>query len=200
MTRGHTPPSTLTSEDILALGEVRRDIWTNGLYGFLGGGATAYVLHRGALFARDRKVISASLNRNTAFASVMLGAALGSFLLSTTTGKNSVHNLHPIFERGAQPVAVGKNREEDKEYSYQRSRARATTGRNEELERNQLVRKNSAYGAQFGGEDPDEKVNRLELERNRIMRRASLTRNLKEGQGLNDSHGGHWVEDKFNKG
>lgn len=171
MTRGHTPPDTLTAEDILSLREIRRDIWTNGAIGFFGGGAIGYLLHRGAVAARDRKYFHASLNRNTAFASCMLGAALGSFVLSTTAGKNSVHNIHHVFERGAQPLAVEKDGDKER-YSKIVTGAKA---RNEE------------------------NVDRGELERNRILRRATLSRKFKEGQGLNDSHGGHWVEDKFRK-
>ena len=36
---------------------------------------------------------------------------------------------------------------------------------------------------------------RLERERNRILRRASLSKTLRSGHGLNDAHGGNWVRD-----
>ena len=33
MTRGLVPPDTLTKDDIRTLGDVRRDIWSNGIVG-----------------------------------------------------------------------------------------------------------------------------------------------------------------------
>merc|ERR1712125_271641 len=47
------------------------------------------------------------LSRNTAFLSVMIGGAIGSFGFATAAEKNSVHNLHDVFERGKKDVVVG---------------------------------------------------------------------------------------------
>lgn len=171
MNRGNYPPPTLTSEDILSLTHVRRGLYVSAAKGFLVGASSGYLLHRMAVVAHGRKLVSLTLNRNTAFASVMLGSALGSFLMATIEGKNNVHKLHPIFERGKTLP------DDDHSLSYSQ-RLRAT----EEQQ----------------GVDP-ETADRLELERNRIMRRASLSRSIKGGHGLNDSHGGQWAQDEFRK-
>jgi hypothetical protein len=175
--RGNTsPPPTLTSEDILSLTQVRRGIYLNAAKGLLMGASSGYLLHRLAMVANRRKIVSLTLTRNTAFASVMLGSALGSFLFATIEGKNNVHKLHPIFERGKTLPQTSDNEDLDLSYS-QRLRAMEQQQKQQE------------------GVDP-ETADRLELERNRIMRRASLSRSIKAGHGLNDSHGGQWVHDE----
>jgi len=172
MTRGHTPPDTLTAEDFMSLAQVRKDIWTNAMKGFGFGAASGYLLHRGAVFANQKKWITAGLGRNTVFASVMVGASLGSFLFATSQGKNSVHTLYPLFERSKKTVTVPKDGDDDLELN------KLLTEREKQL---RLREANSA---------------RIELERNRILRRASLNSTIKGGHGLSDSHGGHWVQDK----
>ncbi|CAB9511502.1 expressed unknown protein [Seminavis robusta] len=160
MTRGHSPPSSLTSEDIVSLAMVRRDIWKSAMTGFVVGGTGSFLLHKTAeyLSKHRSKVLPLTLTRNTAFATVMMGASLGSFLAATTTGKNQVHHLHPIFQRG-----------------------------NTNANTVPLVN-----AVDISPEDAE----RLERERNRIMRRASLNQAIRApGHGLNDSHGGHWVQD-----
>jgi hypothetical protein len=177
MSRGNSsPPPTLTSEDILSLTQVRRGIYWSAAKGFLVGASSGYLMHRMAIFANQSKVVSLTLNRNTAFASVMFGSALGSFLMATMEGKNNVHKLHPIFDRGSTKPLHEDDEDHFRSYS-QRLRAMED---------------------QQGGVDP-ETADRLELERNRIMRRASLSRSIKAGHGLNDSHGGQWVQDEFRK-
>ena len=202
MTRGLTPPSTLTSEDVMALAQVRKDIWVNAAQGFLLGGSSSYLLHRAAKLAQDKQWIKIlpTLSRNTAFASVMVGASLGSFVFATTTGKNSVHTLHPIFSRGARPQAVPAD-DHDKNVTYQDAQYRAQAHEDLRDIKNRslsLARTRTHVREQLV--DDEEKTGRVELERNRVMRRASLTRNFQAGHGLNDSHGGHWVpEDQFRK-
>ena len=93
------------------------------------------------------------------------GGALGSFLMSSATGKNQVHNLHPIFE-------VGKREPSDGLTEYQRSLQQAqesTPNTNTQLP--------------------------LELRKNRTIRRNTMRETIEKGHGLSDSHGGQWVED-----
>ena len=43
-------------------------------------------------------------------------------------------------------------------------------------------------------QDGDEKLSTDELKHNRVLRRKTLQNALESHSGLNDSHGGHWVE------
>ena len=103
MTRAFTPPETLSDDDIRTIANVRRDIWSNAFYGMGVGILSGAALHGLGSLAQSRGMIR-GLNRNTAFMSVLGGGALGSFLMATVTGKNQVHNLHPIFEVGKRQV------------------------------------------------------------------------------------------------
>jgi len=104
---------TLSKEDVRTIADVRRDIWTSGFKGMAYGSVGGLTLHtitrlahkslsdaaRGKLvFPGSNKPIF--FNRNTAWFSFMAGGALGSFVLATTTGKNKVHTMHPVFEVG----------------------------------------------------------------------------------------------------
>ena len=107
---------------------------------------------------------SKKLNRNTALLSLLLGGALGSFLAAATTGKNQVHTLHPIFQAGSTTTTT------------------TTTISNDDNSKQQ----------QQQGEDA--KLSTDELKQNRVLRRKTLQNALESHSGLNDSHGGHWVE------
>lgn len=100
MSRAHNPPDTLTKEDRKTIGEVRRDIWVEGFYGMAVGSVSCLLLHSALVFAGRRRSLPFTLDRNTAMATFLGGGAAGAFVLSTTKGKNIVHLLHPIFERG----------------------------------------------------------------------------------------------------
>jgi hypothetical protein len=111
---------------------------------------------------------SAKLNRNTLFLSVLGGGAFGSFLFAVTMGKKQVHNLHSIFQVGANPKG-------DLDY-YQRTLQNTTEG----------------------GEDSREApvpnaVDLEKLEQIRVIRRRTVSDSIRTGHGLSDSHGGHWV-------
>jgi hypothetical protein len=104
MSRAFTPPETLSKEEIRTIADVRRDIWTNSFRGLCIGTVAGFAIHATAHMGHRRGLWKMSfLNRNTAFLSVLLGGAVGSFVMSVTTGKNEVHNLHPIFQVGARP-------------------------------------------------------------------------------------------------
>eukprot|EP00546_Thalassionema_frauenfeldii_P007495 CAMPEP_0178914984 /NCGR_PEP_ID=MMETSP0786-20121207/11753_1 /TAXON_ID=186022 /ORGANISM="Thalassionema frauenfeldii, Strain CCMP 1798" /LENGTH=128 /DNA_ID=CAMNT_0020588001 /DNA_START=149 /DNA_END=535 /DNA_ORIENTATION=+ len=102
MSRSFTPPDTLSQDEIRTIADVRRDIWTNSFRGMGYGAATGVAGHSILSFLVSRDIVpKMKLNRNTATFTVLLCASLGSFLAATVTGKNAVHNLHPIFEVGA---------------------------------------------------------------------------------------------------
>jgi hypothetical protein len=88
------------------MADVRRNIWTSGFKGLGYGSAIGFIGYACSSFIYNRlddvrkKKVPIQFNRNTAFFAVMCSGALGSFLMSTTTGKNSVHEMHPIFEIG----------------------------------------------------------------------------------------------------
>lgn len=158
------PPDTLSKEDIRTIADVRRSIWTDGFTGLLYGSLTGYVLHTFAKLAHNRLPDPAKarlhapgdtplkFSRNTAFLSVMIGGAVGSFVMATAAGKNRVHELHSIYDAGKVPSAL------------------VTPEQAREKEINEFVRR-------------------------KMSRRETMKKRLKEGHGLSDSHGGHWVED-----
>jgi hypothetical protein len=133
----------------------------------------------------------AKLNRNTLFMSVLGGGALGSFMFAVTTGKNQVHNLHSIFQVGANPTG-------DLDY-YQRTLQKARE-RGEDiraLEHSRLTDHPPTTDASVtNNTNPNEKTVDLEkLEQIRIIRRKTVNDSFRTGHGLSDSHGGHWVPD-----
>jgi len=166
MSRAFTPPDSLSKEDRLAMANLRRDVWTSGFKGLFYGLSSGFVLHTTARFldqyideSTKKKIIGSSrqinFNRNTAFLSVLLGGAMGSFIGATVAGKNGVHNLHRVMEKGKTDTStpyqqvINRAREEDLEAETRRTR--------------------------------------------RIARRLTIAKHLEEGNGLSDSHGGHWL-------
>ena len=149
MSRAFIPPDTLTKDDRRALADVRRAIWTQSFLGYGYGSATALTAHTIVSFVTRSK----KLNRNTALFSVLLGGAFGSFLAATTTGKNQVHTLYPLFLAG---TAAAKDQQQEQQ--------------------------------------EQEKTLSPELQHNRVLRRKTLQNALESHSGLNDAHGGHWVE------
>jgi hypothetical protein len=67
------------------------------------GSGSGLVMHTAMQYANKFGIIKSKLNRNTLFMAVLGGGALGSFLFATAKGKESVHNLHSIFQVGANP-------------------------------------------------------------------------------------------------
>jgi len=166
---------TLSKEDVRIIADVRRDVWTSGFKGMGYGSIGGYTLHTVTRLlhnslseaTKGKLVLPGSdkpirFNRNTAFFSFMAGGALASFVLATTTGKNKVHTMHPVFE-------IGKH-----EYKtpYQAAYDNARKPAKEDIE------------------DTVESH-----EKRRISRRKSVSKQLVEGQGLSDSHGGTWFNE-----
>lgn len=169
MSRAFTPPETLSKEDIRTIADVRRDIWTNAFAGLGVGTVAGYILHTSARLVHQRGIWKLPfLNRNTAFLAVLLGGAVGSFVMATTTGKNEVHQLHSIFQVGATPPRDKISLSDD-----------------------ELVLLQSK-------EHPESlnKLDRTKRERNRLFRRATLNKSMEQVGGLSDSHGGRWVDNR----
>lgn len=189
MSRAFTPPDTLSKDEIRTIADVRRDIWTEGFRGLALGSVGGWASHYVARFVHHNKKLQhpllttmrswGELNRNTAFFSFMAGGAMGSFLLATTAGKNTIHQLHPIFENNAKsgekaPVGQGS--------MYQIMVARAQ-------EEERLVRRRQQ-----------------EQEERRLQRRTTLTERLSVGSGrttsssvaATDHHDNdHWADTRF---
>ena len=150
------PPeeTSLSKENYQAMAEVRRSLWTSGLKGMGYGSVLGYSLHVGAKsiqswsMKRTNGVSSSAaqvstaryflqgitFNKNTAFLSVMAGGALGAYVMSSVAGKNAVHNLHPVFEKGKNTFGTRYQRlieqsqalEEEKERELRRLKRRET--------------------------------------------------------------------------
>lgn len=180
MSRSFTPPDTLSQQDIRTIADVRRDIWTNSFQGMGYGTATGIVVHTiASLVTRSKQ-----LNRNTALFSALAGGALGSFLAATVTGKNQVHQLHPIFQIGANGSSAAKPDSGDDSVMSSSSSPLVRAKEREEQLRTTLERRHSNI----------EPSSQEDLLRNRVLRRKTLQNALLHQNGLNDSHGGHWVE------
>ena len=186
MSRAFTPPDTLSKENIRTIAEVRRNIWAEAFRGLLVGTFSGFGLHAAAQFGHNRGFWKmAFLNRNTALLSVLLGGALGSFVNATTEGKNQVHNLHPIFQVGARPPLLTPDGKVMSPYQHQLEEMRQ---REVEVQILEARRDRTASEQEY--------LDNARREKNRLLRRASLSQSLlQEGHhGLSDAHGGHWVE------
>mmetsp|Transcript_23057 Transcript_23057/g.65345 ORF Transcript_23057/g.65345 Transcript_23057/m.65345 type:complete len:185 (+) Transcript_23057:228-782(+) len=174
MTRAFTPPETLSKDDIRTLGDVRRDIWTNSFQGIAFGSGSGLVLHTtGQWMKRFGYLKTAKLGRNTMMLSILGGGALGSFLFAVKTGKEEVHNLHPIFRVGAMDTSGKSNYNER---ALQRKHANDNGDDDDNI-------------TKFGNDETTK-----ELRDMRVVRRRTLMDSLRHGRGLSDSHGGHWVD------
>ena len=188
MSRSFHPPDTLSKEEIRTIADVRRDIWTQSFYGLGYGSIAGFTGHTFISALANRGYLSAKLNRNTALFSVLAGGALGSFLAATVTGKNQVHNLHPIFQVGAKPPP------KDGEMSdYQKSLQRA-----QEMDHESPVRERARMSRSRPTSDLPQTPEDVREQRrqNRVLRRETLRNALQHQHGLSDSHGGHWVDEK----
>jgi len=95
------PPPTLSPDDVRRVADVRRDVWTAGMSGLVGGtfaGSTGWVAAR--YFGALPPVLR---TRNAYAVAVMGGGAFMSFLCSLAAGKNSVRRIGDVFRRNATP-------------------------------------------------------------------------------------------------
>lgn len=111
------------------------------------------------------------LGKNTFLFSLLGGGALGSFVMSTTAGKNAVHMLHPIFSLGRDENA-GKS-------PYQIGMAKA---RKAQEEINATTKINTE----------EDELDAAHHRTRSLLRKASMKRRLETGHSLSDTHGNTW--------
>mmetsp|Transcript_23387 Transcript_23387/g.67392 ORF Transcript_23387/g.67392 Transcript_23387/m.67392 type:complete len:225 (-) Transcript_23387:95-769(-) len=216
MSRAFSPPDTLSKDDIRTLGDVRRNIWTAGFTGLAYGSVTGFASHSIIKYVYNKlpekqKLKMAAPNdvpfrftRNTAFLSVMVGGAVGSFVMATAAGKNRVHKLAPIYEAGKKEGVVSSAGGMS---DYQRDLQRAQEREEEIRERNRrrLSRRKTmrqrleeghglsdSHSGNWADDNNTSQSETWERNRRRMSRRATVRHRLEEGHGLSDSHGGHW--------
>ncbi|KAL9187080.1 hypothetical protein ACHAXT_010800 [Thalassiosira profunda] len=190
MSRSFTPPDTLSDDDIRTVADVRRAVWINGLFG-LGAGTAAGTTGHLVLQKLQKMYVPEGppaagkaseggwiyrclrplppLGKNTFLLSLLGGGALGSFVMSTTAGKNAVHLLHPIFN-------IGRNEHAGKS-PYQIA---ISTAEEQDID---------ATTKSFVNEDD------LDADHHRsrsLRRKASMKRRLESGHSLSDTHGNTW--------
>ena len=115
------------------------------------------------------------LGKNTFFLSFLGGGALGSFILSSTAGKNAVHLLHPIFNVGRDEYA-GKS-----PYQIEISKAE----KEEQNHEQQQDGKDSLLAAAI------DKKDELDIQHHKqrtLQRKLSMKRRLESGNSLSDTH------------
>jgi hypothetical protein len=170
MSRAFHPPDTLSKDDIRTIADVRRDIWTNSFKGLAVGSFTGFTLYSVASIGQHRLKLwnlpNTILNRNTAFLSVLLGGAIGSFIMSVTTGKNEVHHLHPIFKIGAIDKTKRNSENEDETISTHLSLKELSILQNDNID---------------ATNSDDVGIDRSQFNRNRLYRRMTLTKKLEQG-------------------
>lgn len=199
MSRSFTPPDSLSKDEIRTIANVRRDIWTSSFQGMGYGSLTGITSHFLLSLASNRTgYMAGKFNRNTGTLFFLGGGALGSFLMATVTGKNEVHQLHPIFEVGAvdlqrpkQLMDLSKATPEEIREDRRRNRYIRRTSLKEKLEHGHGL--NDSRGGQWIHEErfPEETLE--DRRRNRTMRRETLKNTLERQHGLNDAHGGRWA-------
>ena len=151
MSKAFTPPDTMSDEDILAVADVRRGIWTGGFKGLGGGLLLGYVGHLGASLLLPAKFFPPKFKQNKyAFLwSLGLGAA-GSFVSASSAGKNQVHGMYDVFSRGAKPQlsdyqeAAGQGqdpRQAAMESSARRANALESTKKQRAVEKSEMDRR-----------------------------------------------------------
>jgi len=109
------------------------------------------------------------LGKNTFLLSLMGGGALGSFILSTTAGKNAVHLLHPIFNVGRDEHA-GKS-------PYQIAVSKAQHGEKSDTTKSAIE---------------EDELDAAHHRTRSLRRKASMKRRLETGHSLSDTHGNTW--------
>ncbi|EED86563.1 predicted protein [Thalassiosira pseudonana CCMP1335] len=199
MSRAFSPPDTLSQDNVKSIADVRRTVWINGFLGLGVGSVTGMLGHivlqkMQSHYVGDTTSVAQKaqektkesfgwiqkclrplppLGRNTFLLSVLGGGALGSFVMSTTAGKNAVHLLHPVFQ-------VGRD-EHAGQSPYQIAIAKAK----------ELEGKLAATDTQQSQTNEDE----LDVAHHRarsLRRKGSMKRRLESGHSLSDTHGNTW--------
>lgn len=202
MSRSFTPPSSLSKDEVRTIANVRRDIWTSSFQGMAYGSLTGLTGHLLVKAQSNRTgYLAGKLNRNTLMLAVLGGASLGSFLAATVTGKNEVHQLHPIYKVGAvdmtttrKKVDLAKATPEEIREDRQRNRYIRRMSLRDQIERGHGL--NDSRGGQWIHEEQfPEEFSLEDRQRNRGMRRQTLKSALEGQHGGLKEHAGRerWV-------
>lgn len=113
------------------------------------------------------------LGKNTFMLALLGGGALGSFIMSSTAGKNVVHLLHPVFQAGRDEHA-GKS-------PYQIATIKAA-------ENDTTTNPNSVTNNDIEEDELDAAHHRTRS----LQRKASMKERLETGQSLSGTHGNTW--------
>ena len=155
------------------------------------GACAGLVLYTGAQHMKKRfgYFKNASFNRNTAMLTVFSSFAFGTFLLSSTTGKEEVHKLHPVFRVGAV---------DDDEGLTQRLKTNRMTRRKTVMDTIQRGRGFSdAHSGRWVEEESRNENENIELlKTNRMTRRKTVMDTIQRGRGFSDAHSGRWVDEQ----
>eukprot|EP00943_MAST-04B_sp_MAST-4B-sp1_P001173 g1173.t1 len=96
--------SGLDERDVQALRNTRRALWTGGLNGLVGGMLGAMTIWPALRLAEKKKMLGKfKLESKHLTAFVLSFGALGMIVGSMVAGRNNVHELHPVFKKGAKP-------------------------------------------------------------------------------------------------
>jgi len=185
MSAAFTPPDSMSPDDIRTVADVRRAVWINGIIGFFSGATTGTVGHL-VLQTLQKKYVGDTgtpataswiykclrplppLGKNTFMLSLLGGASLGSFVLSTTAGKNVVHLLHPIFKLGREEHA-GKS-------PYQIAMSKAQ-------QPEEMIDSKTTNSAEYFGNELDAAHHRARS----LRRKLSMKHRLESGQSLSST-------------
>lgn len=125
------------------------------------------------------------------------------FLFAVSTGKEQVHNLHPIFQIGAAPPG-----ELDRQ-NYQNKISQATGDLDvDRMEQSRMTRRktmddsfrkrglsDSHGGHWYTDIASKEELDVQQMQQTRMARRKTMTDSFQK-RGLSDSHGGSWVKEE----
>ena len=95
---------TLDDRDVEALRSTRRSIWTGGINGLMGGMLSAMAMWPALRLAEKKKMLGKFKLESKHLTGLVLSlGAISMIIGSIVAGRNSVHELHPVFTKGAKP-------------------------------------------------------------------------------------------------
>ena len=162
------------------------------------GTASGFVLHTGLRRLEGAGLVRRGMtNPNTAILAVLGCGALGMFVGATKAGKEGVHNLHPIYGRGATPRDGGSGSGASADYRSTVWQARRDKKELELEEQQQQAPARSEDDDRWYRQAPSEgffhddgrsaaEVDVDQLKRNQILRRSSVRERIRHGHGIGD--------------
>eukprot|EP00956_Cyclotella_meneghiniana_P001125 scaffold1306_cov73-Cyclotella_meneghiniana.AAC.4 len=225
MSRAFTPPDTLSPSDVRTVADVRRTVWINGIFG-LGAGATtcalghvvlqklqSYYLPEGNELPKQLNMIQKflkplpPLGRNTFTLSLLGGGALGSFVMSTSAGREEHAGQSPYQialnkskqqSNESQPQHVSNPEEDELDAAHHRQRSiQRRASIKERLENGHSLSSTHAKWPELESEDTlKEKgaVRAEQWEKRQTKRREWVNGRIERGRALSDATGGNWDE------